>query len=114
MFTHQDARRFKAPQKKKSRCSKLIVGEEVVLDPEHLLDVWSNHFRTLAKSTMQEGTDNSEEWVGKTEELEALSHRNEEYLFDVPFISDEVARAVHKHKRNESSGPDGLLPQSWW
>ena len=42
-------------------CSKLIVGEEVVQDPEHLLDEWANHFRTLAKSTMQEGLESGRE-----------------------------------------------------
>ena len=43
-----------------------------------------------------------------TEELEVLSYRNEEYLLDVPFTSGEVARAVHKLKRNKSPGPNGL------
>ena len=39
LFAYQDVRRFKTPQSKKSRCSKLNVGEEVVQDLEHLLNV---------------------------------------------------------------------------
>ena len=46
MFVHQDARRFQTQRGQKSRCSKLIVGEEIVQDQEHLV-AWANHFRML-------------------------------------------------------------------
>ena len=41
--------------------------------------------------------------------VRALLYGNEEYLLDVPFTSDEVARAVRELKRKKSSGPDGPL-----
>ena len=109
LFAHQDGRRFRTPQRKKSRCSKLIVGEEVVQDLERLLKVWANHFQVLAESNLSDGEGNSDEWVEKIKRLEALSYENEEYLLDVPFTSDEVARAVHKLKKKKAPGPDGLL-----
>ena len=34
LFVAQVSRRFKTPQAKKSRCSKLFVGGETVQDPE--------------------------------------------------------------------------------
>ena len=39
MFAAKDSRRFRTPQWKKSRCAKLVVGGEVVQDPEVLLQV---------------------------------------------------------------------------
>ena len=44
-------------------------------------------------------------------ELELQSHKNEEYLLDVPFTADEVSRAVSKLKKKKASGPDGLLAE---
>ena len=111
LFAHQNGRRFRTPQRKKSRCSKLIVGEEVMQDPERLLKIWANHFRVLAESSLSYGQGNSDEWVEKIKRLEALSYENEEYLLDVPFTSDEVARAVHKLKKKKAPGPDGLLAE---
>ena len=108
LFAHQDGRRFRTLQRKKSRCSKLIVDEEVVQDPERLLKVWANHFRVLAESSLSDGQGNSDEWVEKIKRLDALSYENEEYLLDVPFTS---ARAVHKLKKKKARGPDGLLAE---
>ena len=39
LFVAEDSRRFKIPQMKKSKCFKLVVGEETVQDPETLLKV---------------------------------------------------------------------------
>ena len=66
-------------------------------EDEKLLKVWANHFRVLAESSLSDGQGNSDEWVEKIKRLEALSYENEEYLLDVPFTSDEVARAVSLH-----------------
>ena len=49
MFAARDNRRFRTPHRRKSRCAKLAVGEEVVQDPEILLQVWVEHFQKLMK-----------------------------------------------------------------
>ena len=80
-------------------------------DPEHLLNLWANHFKVLVRSHLQEDLENSGERMRKTEELESLFHLNEEFLLNVPFTSDEVTRAVHKLKRRKSPEPDGLMAE---
>lgn len=44
MFAAGDSRRFKTPQRRKSRCAKLVVEGEEVQDPETLLKVWMERF----------------------------------------------------------------------
>ena len=65
LFVHQDNRRFWTPQRNKSRCSKLIVGEEVVQGPERLLEAWANHFRALAESRLNGSSDAQGMWLEK-------------------------------------------------
>jgi len=108
LFVHQDNRRFWTPQRNKSRCSKLIVGEEVVQEPERLLEAWANHFRALAESRLNGSSDAQGMWLEKIRQFEASSHRNEEYLLDVPFTTEEVLRAVSKLKKRKAPGHDGL------
>ena len=73
-FAHKDAGRFKTPHSKKSKCSKLFVGEETVQDSAWcLLNVRAVHFRMLADSRLKERLYCSEKWMRKTEELDALS-----------------------------------------
>ena len=52
LFVTQDSRRFKTPQMKKSRCSKLVVRGEKIQDPETLLKVWAEHFQKLDESRL--------------------------------------------------------------
>ena len=54
LFTTQDHRRFRTPQRKKARYSKLFVDGEVVRHPEMLLNVWVSHFWLLAKSRLED------------------------------------------------------------
>ena len=49
MFASGNRPRFNTSQRKKFRCGKLVVGGEVVTDPEVLLGMWVKHFSELAK-----------------------------------------------------------------
>ena len=44
VFATQDSRRFMTPQRRKARCSKLVIGGETVQDSETLLKIWAGHF----------------------------------------------------------------------
>ena len=48
MFTSKERGCFTTPQRKKVRCSKLIVEGEIVCESEALLDVWAQHLGKLA------------------------------------------------------------------
>jgi len=50
MFKRKDNRRFRAPHRMKSRCSKLRVDGEVLSNKDDLLGAWANHFSKLSKS----------------------------------------------------------------
>ena len=43
--------------------------------------------------------------------METLSHGNEEFLLDVPFTAEEVARAIARLKGRKAPGPDGLTAE---
>ena len=47
----------------------------------------------------------------KVEAMETLSHKNEEFLLDVPFTAEEVARAIARRKGRKAPGPDGLMAE---
>lgn len=51
-FAVGDNHRFKTSQRKKSRCSKLVVEDVTVQDPEVLLKVWAKHFQNLGESKL--------------------------------------------------------------
>ena len=110
LFSAMDNRRFRTPQKRKSRCSKLVVGEETVQDPEALLKVWTDHFKALGESKLEDAPDSSER-KSNVDALEMQSHGNEEFLLDVPFSAEEVAGAVRKLKGKKAPGPDGLMAE---
>ena len=112
MFAAGDGRRFKSPQRRKSRCAKLAVGGggDIVQDPETLLQVWVEHFQKLAKSRVESIPDLCE-LKRRVEILESQSHVNEEMLLDVPFTVDEVMRAIMRLKGRKAPGPDGLMAE---
>ena len=110
LFKRKDARRFRPPYKKKSRCSKLCVNGTVISAKNDLLNAWADHFSTLSKTHLQveEGLQNLDE---KMNDLASTSLSNEEYILDVPFTLDEVINAVMKLKLGKSGGPDGIVAE---
>ena len=79
-------------------------------DPEVLLQVWVEHFQKVMKSRVESVPDLSE-LKQKVEAMETLFHENEEFLLDVPFIAEKVARAVARLKGRKAPGPDGLMAE---
>ena len=43
--------------------------------------------------------------------METLSHEHEEFLLDVPFTAEEVARSIGRLKGRKAPGPDGLMAE---
>ena len=110
LFVTQDSRRFKTPQTKKSRYSKLVVEGETIQDPETLLKVWAEHFQKLSESRLGD-TPDMISWKDKMRLLEVQSCMNEEFLLDVPFTAEEVSKAVNRLNRRKAPGPDGLMAE---
>ena len=51
LFKSKSHLRFRIPPKReKSRCTRLRVGGALVSDQSQLLEVWTNHFQSLARS----------------------------------------------------------------
>ena len=110
LFAAQDRRRFKTSQMKKSRCTKLVVGGVTIQDPETLLAVWVEHFQKQGELRLGD-TPEMFSWIDKMQLLEIQSHKNEEFLLDVPFTAEEVSGAVNRLKMRKALGLDGLIAE---
>ena len=84
LFATQDSRRFVTPQRRKARCSKLVIGGETVQDPDCLLKIWAEHFGKLAESRLGDISDGAEQRE-KMSELELQSHKNDKIFVGCPF-----------------------------
>ena len=104
MFRQKENWRFKAPHRRKARCSKLRINGQVLSNKDALVDAWANHFSSLSNSMLP-----SEEGLNKKmDDLATASLSNEEYILDVPFTLEEVAYAVNKLNSGKACGPDGI------
>ena len=97
LFRSGARNRFHAPNKRKPRCSKLKVGNDLVTNKEELLHIWANHFIELSKSKTNE-CEGLQLLNDKVQSLYNASLSNEEYLLDTPFTVEELERALHKLK----------------
>ena len=52
LFASRDGKRFVTPQKRRVRCSKLVVDGRTVQDPESILGIWVDYFQELAESKL--------------------------------------------------------------
>ena len=100
-------KRFRAPHRMKSRCSKLRVNGEVLSNKENLLSAWADHFSRLSKSHAH-SEEGLKQLGNKINDLAFASLSNEEHILDVPFTLEEVKCAIMKLKSRKSCGPDGL------
>ena len=100
LFVAQDSRRFKTPQTKKSRCSKLVVRGETIQDPETLLKVWAEHFNKVGELRLGD-TPKTFSRKDKMRLLEVQFCKNEVFLFDVHFTAEEMSRAINRLKRGK-------------
>ena len=102
---------FRISQKHgKSQCTRLYVDGALVSDPSHVLDVWTQHFQSLAKS--QEDTEPEiQELLKQLTTLLSETFQEEEVFLDVPFTIEEVGKAVNRMKLMKSAGPDDLMAE---
>ena len=108
LFRSGSRHRFRAPHKRKSRCSKLKVGNDLISNKEDLLHIWADHFTELSKSRIND-TDGLQHLKDKVQSLYNASLSNEEYLLDMPFTTEELEQVIRKLKMRKACGPDGLL-----
>ena len=106
-FKKRSSIQFKIPSTKRQPCPSLCKDEEVVMDPKAILDMWEDYFRVLssANSGQSTVTYNSEDEV---ETLMLNSLDNEDYLFDVPFVAEEVDSVLRKLKLGKAAGHDRI------
>ena len=110
MFRTGARNRFHAPNKKKPRCSKQKVGNDLVTDKEDLLCIWASYVTELPKSKIDE-CEGLQLLSNKVQSLYEASLANEEHLLDTPFTVDELGQAISKLKMRKAGGPDGLCAE---
>ena len=110
-FDHQfklrSSIRFKIPSTKQRPCLSLLKDQEVVTDPKTILGMWEDHFRALSSTNSGQSTAT----YSSEDEVETLmlnSLDNEDYLFDVPFVTEEVDSVLKKLKLGKAAGHDGI------
>ena len=80
---------FRAPNKRKPRCSKLKVVNNLVTNKEDLLRIWADHFTELSKSKIND-SEGLQRLNDKVQSLYNIPLSNEEYLLDTPFTVEEL------------------------
>ena len=94
----------------KTKCTSFRVNGALVSDPSLLLQVWTQHFQSLAKS--QEDTNPAlKESIKQSSTLLSATCQKEEVFPEVPFSTEEVGHTVHKMKLKKSAGPDNLTAE---
>ena len=103
--------RFRIPQKhQKSQCTCLRVNGTLISDPSHLLNAWTQHFQSLAKSQVDLHP-TLKELMKQLTSLLSESFQKEEMFLDTQFTFEEVEHMVNKMKLRKSSGPDNLTAE---
>ena len=110
LFRSGSGNRFCAPHKRKPRCSKLKVGNQLITDKEDLLHIWADYFTMLSKSKIKD-TEGLQHLNDKVQSLYNSSLSNEEYILDTPFTLEELMKAIDKLKMRKACGPDGMLAE---
>ena len=97
LFRANSHLRSRIPQRRgKSQCTHSCVDGALISDPSHVLDVWTQHFQSLAKS--QEDTKPEiMELLKQLTTLLSVTFQKEEVFLDVP-LTIEVGNAVHRMK----------------
>ena len=106
-FKQRSSSRFKIPSAKKRLCPSLRINQEVVTDPKTIVEAWEGHFRVLSSVNLEQPS----VMYSSEDEVETLmlnSLDNEDYLLDVPFVSEEVDGVLKKLKLGKAAGHDGL------
>ena len=83
---------------------------KLVEDNESLMEAWTVHFGNLTKSRKNE-LPLPKNLDSHMEELNSLSHKNEDFILDEPFTIEEIGTALRKMKKRKSPGPDNLTAE---
>ena len=92
---------------KRRPCLSLLKDQEVATDPKTILGMWEDHFQGLSSTNSGQSTAT----YSLEDEVETLmlnSLDNEDYLFDVPFVAEEVDSVLKKLKLGKAAGHDGI------
>ena len=106
-FKHRSSIRFKIPSTKRQPYLSLRKDQEVVTDPKTILNMWEDHFQALS-STNSGQSRATYSLENKVETLMLNFLDNEDYLFDVPFVAEEVNSVLKKLKLGGAAGHDGI------
>ena len=108
LFRSNSHLRFCTPQSRsKSKCTRLRVNGTLLSDPSLLLQAWTQHFQSLAKS--QEETNPAlKESIEQSKTLLSTTFLKDEVFLDVAFTTEKVEAAV---KVNKSAEPDNLMAE---
>ena len=82
----------------------------LVSDPSQLLQVWTQHFQSLAKS-QEEKNPALKESIKHASTLLSATFQKEEVFLDVPFSTKEIEHTVKKMKLKKAAGPDNLTAE---
>ena len=99
---------FQKKQQKKGGTS-LLVNGSLTSDPSVVLPHWAHHFSSLGTSHCSTSP-SLQKFQHSIPEIELQSHRDDDLIFDVPFVPEEVGAAINHLKRESSAGPDSLSP----
>ena len=110
LFRSGSRNRFCGPHKRKPRCSKLKVGNNLITDKEDLLHIWADYFTMLSKSKIKD-TEGLQHLNDKVQCLYNSSLSNEEYILDTSLTLEELMKAIDKLKMRKVCGPDGVLAE---
>ena len=110
MFAAGVRSHFRLPGRKNNIRSKLIVGGEVISNPQSLMEVWAQYFSNLAKLKVDESP-GLQELQQTVDALAMQSLGMEDHLLDASFTAKEVGFVIRKLKRRKAPGPDNLMAE---
>ena len=93
LFASGDHSRFRQSCRTQSKCERLVIDGKLVDDPDVLMAAWAEHFRSLARSRIDE-LESLQDMERNLNDLASKSFGNEECILDVAFTVDEVANSV--------------------
>ena len=110
MFNERHPHRFRASTVSKHIPDKLLVDNNLITDPSHVLSTWADHFESLGQSQVSSSSPLSE-IQKRVNDMERRSFNDNDNVLDVPFDVEEVGHAVNRLKLRRSGGPDNLSPE---
>ena len=97
--------------------SRLLINGKISTSPDDIIAAWSTHFKCLSKSSVSE-SQTLQHLQSQTDHHHRCSMTNEDFVFDVPILAEEIEGVIKRLKRGKFCGPDGIFPEHilnlWW